>query len=353
MTESTTPWRPDRYEIRENPEPGVIAALHDQDRPERPFLYALRENPEETNPKFCMVTNGRGETCRCHREVARERLAQALQSFNDRFHLTDSWKTLYITDALRLRPTIAEVATAKAGRDYDRYTLSFNPERFPREPKSYDKDEALDHLHCLKEALNGRQSPPWATAWAANYLKDHPYPSSALPAAEPEATPPPETPAKPSPWVSGTLLRTLRHFSDREPHRFLTAARTPLRLNDRSEPIPDIMLLQPQADSYRNAHPAPGHVLLIIEVADRGWNETLEAQAQRYAQANITQFLVLNLAEDRIESLTWPGPQGYGRHTIHRRGEIFSLTALPGITVNASSLLPPTPPQLDSQEPAE
>ena len=353
MTSPLPPWRPDRYAILENPDPGVIAAIADPDRPERPFLYTLRENPEETDPKFCLVTNARGETRRCHREAARERLTKALLGLNDRFQVTDSRKTLYITDALRLRPAITEVATAKAGWDYRYYTLSFNPERFPREPKSYDKDEALDYLRCLKEALNGRQSTPWATAWAANYLKDHPYPHSALPTAEPEATPPPETPAEPSPRVSGNLLRTLRHFSDREPHRFLTAARTPLRLNDRSEPIPDIMLLQPRADSYRNARPAPGNVLLIVEVADDGWNETLEAQARRYARANITQFLVLNLAEDRIENLTWPGPQGYGRHTVHRRGETFSLTALPGITVNACSLLPPAPPQPDSQEPAE
>ena len=55
---------------------------------------------------------------------------------------------------------------------------------------------------------------------------------------------------------------------------------------------------------------APGNVLLIVEVADRGWNDTLEAQARRYARANITQFLVLNLAEACIESIAWPGPPG-------------------------------------------
>ena len=315
MTRPLPPWRPDRYALRENPEPGVIAAIANPDQSERPFRYTLRENPEGTDTRICLVTDRRGETYRCPREVAEERLAKALQGLNDRFQVTDSRKTLYITDALRLRPTIAEVDTAKAGWDYHYYALSFNPERFPREPKSYDKDEALDHLRCLKEALNGRVSTPWANAWAANYLKGHPYPHSALPPAETEATPPPETPAKPSPRVSGALLRTLRHFSDREPHRFLTTARTPLRLNDRSEPIPDIMLLQPQADSYRTARPAPGHVLLIVEIADSGWNEALEAQARRYAQANITQFLVLNLAEDCIENLAWPGPRGFDRRT--------------------------------------
>jgi hypothetical protein len=41
-----------------------------------------------------------------------------------------------------------------------------------------------------------------------------------------------------------------------------------LRLDDMSEPEPDILILRPRADFYTSAHPGPADVLLVIEVAD-------------------------------------------------------------------------------------
>src|SRR5438105_9315212 len=48
----------------------------------------------------------------------------------------------------------------------------------------------------------------------------------------------------------------------------IVAVQNPVRLNDFSEPEPDIALLKPRADFYSNAHPTPADVLLIIEVAE-------------------------------------------------------------------------------------
>ena len=42
----------------------------------------------------------------------------------------------------------------------------------------------------------------------------------------------------------------------------------PTRLNDESEPQPDIMLLKWRDDYYEGGHPRPADVLLLIEVSD-------------------------------------------------------------------------------------
>lgn len=82
-------------------------------------------------------------------------------------------------------------------------------------------------------------------------------------------------------------------------------------------PAPDIMLLQPRADGYETAHPTAGNVLLIAEVSETGLDPEQWGKARRYGQAGIAQFLVLNLAEDCIESFTCVTPLGYGRHIAY------------------------------------
>src|SRR5437764_6893632 len=42
----------------------------------------------------------------------------------------------------------------------------------------------------------------------------------------------------------------------------------PLRLSDRSEPVPDLMLLRPRPDFYAAGHPTVADVLLLVEVSD-------------------------------------------------------------------------------------
>jgi Uma2 family endonuclease len=50
--------------------------------------------------------------------------------------------------------------------------------------------------------------------------------------------------------------------------RAIVGVQDPIRLGDRSEPQPDIAVVRPRDDYYREAHPDPGDVLLLIEVAD-------------------------------------------------------------------------------------
>ena len=53
------------------------------------------------------------------------------------------------------------------------------------------------------------------------------------------------------------------------------------------------------------------------------------------------QTLVANLPEDCVEGFEQPGPEGYARHTIYRRGDKIRLVALPDLEVAVEDLLPP------------
>ena len=145
------------------------------------------------------------------------------------------------------------------------------------------------------------------------------------------------------PGHSGKLMRSSHLFHGLAAGRFLVQTQNPLPLDDGSEPEPDVMLLRPRADYYDTAHPTPADTFLVIEVSDSTLEYDRRHKAHIYGRAGVAQTLVLNLPEDCIENFTEPGPQGYGRHTIHRRGDKIRLIALPDLELAVEDLLPPRP----------
>ena len=51
----------------------------------------------------------------------------------------------------------------------------------------------------------------------------------------------------------------------------------------------------------------------------------------------------MNLPGDCLDRLDQPGPAGYARHTVFRRGEKISPAALPDLEFAVADLLPPRP----------
>ena len=142
------------------------------------------------------------------------------------------------------------------------------------------------------------------------------------------------------PLHAGDILRSIRLFSGMDDGRFMVQSQNPLRLDDGSELQPDLMLLRPRADDYTTAHPAPADTLLVIETADSSLAYD-RRKAHLYAQAGVPQTLIKNLPEDCIESFAQPGPEGYARHIIYRRGDKIRLVCLPDLELAVADLLPP------------
>ena len=132
-------------------------------------------------------------------------------------------------------------------------------------------------------------------------------------------------------------------FGPHAPGRFRLSIQNPVHLDSGSEPEPDVALLRLREDRYITAHPTPGDVLLIVEVAHSTLAFDREVKAHLYGRNNIPETWVRNLPEDCIERFTQPGPEGYAQHTVHHRGETITPVSFPDLELAVEELLPPVP----------
>ncbi len=74
--------------------------------------------------------------------------------------------------------------------------------------------------------------------------------------------------------------------------RFIVAVQNPMRLDDLSEPQPDLVVLKPRTDFYAAFHPRPEDTLLVIEVAETslGWDRGIKRT--RYAAAGVVEVWI-------------------------------------------------------------
>jgi len=57
-------------------------------------------------------------------------------------------------------------------------------------------------------------------------------------------------------------------FAEKLGSKVIIGVQDPIKLNNNSEPQPDIVLLKPRKDFYANDHPTVEDIFLLIEVAD-------------------------------------------------------------------------------------
>src|SRR5438093_8112218 len=94
----------------------------------------------------------------------------------------------------------------------------------------------------------------------------------------------------------------------------------PISLGPRSEPQPDIAVLKPRSDAYRDAHPRPGDILLVIEVAETSVESDRDVKLALYAGAGVPEAWLVDLANDLIEVHRQPELSGYREVRTVRRG---------------------------------
>ena len=139
----------------------------------------------------------------------------------------------------------------------------------------------------------------------------------------------------------GGVARYARIFILRAGNRFTVLTQSTVRLGAQLALEPDVVLLRFREDDYSLAHAVPADMLLVVEVADSSLAYDREVKAHIYGRAGVPETWVLNLPEDCIERFTAPGPQGYARHAILRRGDKVSPVSLPDLELAVDELLPP------------
>ena len=119
----------------------------------------------------------------------------------------------------------------------------------------------------------------------------------------------------------------------------LVSTQDPIRLNDFSQPQPDIALLRLRVDFYRDAHPAPADVLLIIEVADTTLAYDRQIKVPLYAQAGIQETWIVNLTEEQVEIYSGLANGAYQTTVILRRGDEARAHTIAALSVAVADVL--------------
>lgn len=119
----------------------------------------------------------------------------------------------------------------------------------------------------------------------------------------------------------------------------ILSVQNPIRLDEYSEPQPDLCLLQPRADFYAQAHPTSADVLLVSEVADSSAGFDREVKLPLYAQASVPEVWIINLPADTVEIYVQPSGGNYQKSRELKRGELIDSETLPQLSLAANAVL--------------
>lgn len=111
-----------------------------------------------------------------------------------------------------------------------------------------------------------------------------------------------------------------------------------VRLNDFSEPEPDVVLLKFRQDFYTESHPGPSDILLIIEVANSSLNYDRDVKLPLYARHNIPQAWLLDLSTDTLWIYSQPQDGTYKERVKANLQQPVSLPGLSGAEIDLSTL---------------
>lgn len=120
----------------------------------------------------------------------------------------------------------------------------------------------------------------------------------------------------------------------------VVSVQSPLVLDERSVPEPDVAVVPGVEADYDRAHPRTAW--LVVEVVDSSLAQDRITKTRIYAGAGIPEVWIVNLRDDCIEVLRDPNvaARAYGTTSIHARGEALHPAAFPAASVAVDELLP-------------
>ena len=141
------------------------------------------------------------------------------------------------------------------------------------------------------------------------------------------------------PFHGGVTNALLQFFVIAAKNRWLVAVQNPVRLDDFSEPQPDLALLKPTPDSYRSRHPGPDDVILLIEISDSTLQSDREEKLPTYGRAGIAEVWIVNLVDKTIEIHREPNFADYASRVVLSAGDMATPLAFPDAAVDVALLL--------------
>jgi Uma2 family endonuclease len=111
---------------------------------------------------------------------------------------------------------------------------------------------------------------------------------------------------------NGELISRLSEFFvKRLPDEYQCRVQLPIIVDDHSEPEPDLAIVRRKDSGYRNEHPNPAEVFLLVEVASTSLSLDLGAKQRLYANSQIAEYWVVDVASHLLVVHRLPGVNGY------------------------------------------
>jgi Uma2 family endonuclease len=118
----------------------------------------------------------------------------------------------------------------------------------------------------------------------------------------------------------------------------LVSSQSSFRLDDHSEPQPDLALFKRRDDFYAGALPTPADTLLLIEVADSSLRYDREIKLPRYARSGVPEVWIVDLEANLLRMHREPQGDDYLQLSATATPGVTALAALPGVTVDLTGL---------------
>jgi Uma2 family endonuclease len=119
----------------------------------------------------------------------------------------------------------------------------------------------------------------------------------------------------------------------------ILSPQNPVRLDDFSEPVPDIALLKARVDYYAARHPTPKDALLVIEVADSSLLKDRNIKVPLYARAGISEIWIINLPKEIIEVYSDAHLGKYRKCQKFKRGDVVKSPTVKGLSLKVNEIL--------------
>lgn len=137
---------------------------------------------------------------------------------------------------------------------------------------------------------------------------------------------------------AATVTRLLHLFVAASGNAAHVWVQNPIVLDNHSEPEPDLVLVRPRTDFYRQALPRAGDVFLIVEVSDSSLRFDREVKLPLYARSNIAETWIVDLEHDVLIVCRDPAHDGYRDIRTLRNPGSVSPGLLPNCVVDLSGI---------------
>jgi Uma2 family endonuclease len=119
----------------------------------------------------------------------------------------------------------------------------------------------------------------------------------------------------------------------------LVRVQSPIRLDDATEPQPDLALIRPYEYLATLEPEGPEDVLLVVEVAESTIRADRNYKVPRYARAGIPEVWLVNIPKKVVEVYTDPAEGKYQSVMRVGHGQTLTVKMLPHVSIAVDAFL--------------